>query len=360
MRLLKHVNKTYLGDIDLCENNFKIIRLLLCIMVVHTHCYFLVNGDMIADPLKIIFDVKWGDLGTTIIFFLISGFVITQSLMKNNNILHFLKKRVVKLLPAIFVANVVFILLGFLCVSTSFFDYLFSDDVQYFLYRNTVLIFDIRPRIGFEIFQTNPNPTFVNPQWWTLPWNLKMYALSVLVFLLPKVIRSRPWFNIIYFAVMILCFIPSLKFGWWNYILPSYLTGMFFFINRDSIPVHLSYFFLSLILYFFLYNTSIFQILGFILKGYMLFFLAFIRIKPLNARQNIPELSFGIFLYHMFFQQLLIYYGILNIHLVFILSLLISAVFSYLSYKTIEVPIRRLSEKVALKKSPDIQIIKSE
>lgn len=315
---------------------------------------------MSIDPLKKLFDVKWGDLGTTIIFFLISGFLIAQSLIKNDSIVNFVKNRLFRLLPAIMVANLIFIILGSLCIDSTFIEYFFSKDTLYFFYRNTILIFDIRPRIGFGLFSENPNPTFINPQWWTLPWNIKMYAASIIIFILPKLIRTPLYFNLIYLIIMVLCLMPSLQFGWWNYILPCFLTGMFFYINKERIPLHSFYFFLSIFLYLILYTTPAIHALSIPLKCYMLFYLAFFSIKSLTFLNSIPELSFGIFLYHMFFQQFLIYHGVLNVNLLFGTSLLISTIFAFLSLKFIEIPINKLIHKWEFKRPFKIHLIKSQ
>ena len=313
---------------------------------------------MTSDPFKKLFDVKWGDLGTTIVFFLISGFIITQSLTKNNSIVNFVKNRAFRLLPAILVANIIFILMGYLCINTAFFEYIFSKDVLYFIYRNTILIYDIRPRIGFGLFSQNPFPLFVNPQWWTLPWNIKMYTASIVIFVLPKLIRKPIYFNLLYITIMLISFIPSFDFRWWNQLLPCFLTGMFFYINKDRIPLHSFLFFGSILLYFIFYNTSIIHVISVPLKGYILFYLAFLSFKSSNAINKLPEISFGIFLYHMFFQQFLFHYGVSNVNLLFVLSLIIAIVFSLLSLKLIENPFKKISYKFEIIKPFKIPLIK--
>lgn len=300
---------------------------------------------MLNDPIKRTLDVRWGDLGTTNIFFLISGYLIAQTLYKNHNIYDFIKKRLFRLLPAIITANIVIVLLCYICVNTSLIDYFFSKDVLYFMYRNTILIFDIRPRIRPDIFTNNPVPMVTNPQWWTLPWNLKMYATAILIFGLFKLLKSPIYMNLIYLVIMILSIIPNLQISWWNIILSHFFTGYIFYINRKSIPLHWSFFFGAIILYLILYDSVLIRLLSPILLTYMILYLASISIKPLSKINSIADLSLGIFLYHMVIQQILIYFGLTSVYTVFILSLSISAVFSYLSLKFIEIPFQKLGRR---------------
>jgi peptidoglycan/LPS O-acetylase OafA/YrhL len=300
---------------------------------------------MLKDPIKHTFDVRWGDLGTTNVFFLISGYLIAQTLIKNDDIFSFIKNRLVRLVPAILVANVVIVLLCFLCVKVNFSDYIFSKDVFYFIYRNSILFFDIRSRIGFDIFSTNIVPSVTNPQWWTLPWNLKMYASAILLFGTSKLLKSTLYSNLIYISTVAVCMLPLFEQSWWSVILPHFFTGYIFYLNRKNIPLHWSFFFISISVYIVFYNTVLIHVLSPVLLTYMILYLASISARPLKRVNSMADLSLGIFLYHMLIQQFLIYYGLTNVYAVFALSLFISAIFSFLSLKFIEIPFQKLGRK---------------
>jgi peptidoglycan/LPS O-acetylase OafA/YrhL len=288
-------------------------------------------------------DVRWGDLGTTNFFFLISGYLIAQSLLKNNNILNFLKNRFLRLFPAIIFANILIVSLCYVCANTDARSYFFSKDVFYFMYRNTILYLDIRPRIGFGVFSENVVPAVTNPQWWTLPWNIKMYLVAIVLFSTLKILRNPIVFNLGYLLVMTLSILPGLEFGWWNVILPHFFTGIAFYINRNKIPIHWFYFALSVLIYLLFYDSKLMFILSPVLIAYMLIYFAFIPLKLIEWFKSFPDLSLGIFLYHMVIQQLLIFYGFTSVYLIFIFSLAVSAIFSYVSLKLIEIPIQKFN-----------------
>jgi peptidoglycan/LPS O-acetylase OafA/YrhL len=140
-----------------------------------------------------------------------------------------------------------------------------------------------------------------------------------------------------FILTIITSFLFKTELGWWDNILSCFLGGMFFYINKDFIPLTLSIFITSAFLYLITSSTFIEPIVSPILKGYLIFYLAFI---PKLNLPKINDYSFGIFLYHFFIQQVLIVSGITHKGTLFFLSLLISFVLSFISYHFIETRFR--------------------
>jgi peptidoglycan/LPS O-acetylase OafA/YrhL len=327
------------------DNNYKLLRLLLCTCVVFTHAYMLLDGNMLGDPIKKIFHIGWGDLGYTTVFFLISGFTVSQNFIENNNLVYFIKGRVLRIFPAVLAANLFVVFVCLLLVRVNVWEYLFSKDVFYFLYRNTLLIFDIRPRLGFGIFDSNPYPKVINAQWWTLPWNLYLYGFVILVFGFFKKLRSPLYYNLFLLFIIATSLHPALQHSWASKLLPYFCTGAFFYINRQHIPLHSVYFIAALLIYIISFHSPAEPLMSPFLKGYMVFYLVYVPKGWLMKLNRFHDYSFGIFLYHLFVQQLLIHYGMSDKIQLFFASFGISVLLAMLSLHLVELPALRLKNK---------------
>ena len=89
------------------KNNFDFIRFALAVFVVFTHSYFVYYGPAIffqKEPLWLLTNhqLTFGTLAVNF-FFIISGFLVLQSLLRSKNYFSFLKKRVLRIYPAFIV-----------------------------------------------------------------------------------------------------------------------------------------------------------------------------------------------------------------------------------------------------------------
>src|SRR5664280_330160 len=80
------------------ENNLVIIRILAVIMVLYSHS-FILSGS--AEPSPPFFNGGYGPIGLNI-FFVISGFLITQSYLRTPNPARFIWSRALRILPGLF------------------------------------------------------------------------------------------------------------------------------------------------------------------------------------------------------------------------------------------------------------------
>ena len=85
-------------------NNFDVLRIVFAWFVVVSHSYFL-NGSSISDPLG------WATNNYLIFsyigvkgFFVISGYLIFQSLIRSRSLMEYLTKRALRIFPALVVA----------------------------------------------------------------------------------------------------------------------------------------------------------------------------------------------------------------------------------------------------------------
>ena len=86
-------------------NNFDAMRLAMALLVVWSHCFALWRGTEAGEPLSILFAGAYnaGSLAV-LVFFTISGFLITLSWDRSTSALSYLRKRVARIYPGYLVA----------------------------------------------------------------------------------------------------------------------------------------------------------------------------------------------------------------------------------------------------------------
>lgn len=75
---------------DRHDNNFGVLRLAFAFMVIVAHSFELIDGNRSREPLTRIFGtISFGELGVDG-FFIVSGYLITQSLGRSSTFLSYL------------------------------------------------------------------------------------------------------------------------------------------------------------------------------------------------------------------------------------------------------------------------------
>jgi peptidoglycan/LPS O-acetylase OafA/YrhL len=341
----KQINKIRLDD--LCssrENNFKLIRLILSISVILTHCFWVFDGGVKNDPLLKHWHMALGDLAV-ILFFIISGFLISKSYLENEDVIYFIKSRILRIYPAVIIITVLTAIMGFFLVEVSFSDYFFSKEIFNYLYKNCLLIFDVRNQIGFNIFQFNPLGGQINPPLWTLTWELKLYLTILLIFSFSKLFHNRTYFNILFLIMTFVFFFFSDIIGRGGYFPIYFYTGVFFYMNRKDIPLNKFYFFSSILLLYFINNTVLERLFLPLVFSYLILFSAYFQAEILLKFNDFGDYSFGLYVFSFPIQQMLVHFKIPSLTLLFVVSLFISFLFAYISYYFIESKALRLKIK---------------
>lgn len=155
------------------RNSFDLIRLSAAILVLFSHCFPLTRQDA-SEPF--IGHTAFGTFGELAVdaFFVISGYLVAGSYIRGSGPLDFVVKRALRLLPALFVAVLLTVLvLGPLVTTLPLQQYFAHDQTRHYL-RN--LFLDIQYYLPF-VFTANPYPGAVNGSLWTLPLEALMYLL---------------------------------------------------------------------------------------------------------------------------------------------------------------------------------------
>ena len=150
------------------KNNFDIIRFLASLMVVWFHSYPLTLGITGGtDQLAFLTggQVTFGGLAV-MIFFIISGFLITMSYDRSNDLTKFTKARILRIFPGvIFVVLLSTFVLGPLVTNIELKEYL--TNFQTYKYLLAMSLYKMQYALP-GVFETNVYQISVNGSLWTL------------------------------------------------------------------------------------------------------------------------------------------------------------------------------------------------
>lgn len=161
------------------RDNILQLRLLAALMVVFGHSYVLVGyNKVVEDPIHRLLPMTGTHIIGVMMFFTISGFLITLSYQRRPHLLRFLRARLLRLWPALIVCVAAWsFVLGPILTTLPLHEYFVTGNrwgnaATYFLWNVSLL--DVRPFLP-GVFANNPVASFVNASLWTIPYEAKMY-----------------------------------------------------------------------------------------------------------------------------------------------------------------------------------------
>lgn len=162
------------------DNNFNLLRMAAAFAVLVTHGFALRTGDPETEPLRTSLGMSLGAISVDV-FFVTSGFLVTASMLKRGLVGDFVRARVLRIYPAALVmcALTVFVL-GPIVTTVGILEYFSSVTTWKYLVKCATMI----GGVSFElpgVFEQNAFPRAVNGSLWSMPWELRMYALLVLI-----------------------------------------------------------------------------------------------------------------------------------------------------------------------------------
>jgi len=312
--------------LDIRNNNFDLIRLVLAVLVGFAHWNFLTNlnnESIIFDFSKIAVDG----------FFIISGFLIFWSYDNNNNTLYFYIKRFFRIFP-LYAILIILQTLVFILIS----DENIIQVIKYF-FVNIIFLNFLSPSVGntFDSLAINA----INGSLWTLKNEVFFYLLVPIFYLLYKKFGMIFWY-FLYFSSIIYLFV----FNYLGYeklliqfpgqlrlfVMGILLYVLFSKLSSKSLIVLMP---LSLILLIIFKDSNIFQFIFYpIFLGLVVFFFiyAFYKIKIKF------DFSYSFYIIHFPIIQLFMYFKINpeNPFISFLLIFSIVFVLSFISEKYVE------------------------
>lgn len=334
----------HLSDLIGKPDNLEIIRLFAAIGVVFGHSFALAmrGNSGVSEPVSIILPGTYSGSIAVEMFFFISGFLITNSLLVKPNLLQFLRARAVRVLPAFFVMIFLSALvLAPFASKLSFFEYFRDPGVWKYIF--STLSLDLIPgtNIIWAVPQTflDHKNSALNGSIWSLFFEVKLYLLSAFGILLSAYKYSK--FGTI-LATFGLCYtlhngalrspddyIMSAIFMYW-------LGCLFRFYSNKVIVSIFPLLFAFIMVYYFRQSTTAIVFYSMLIASAVIYF-AYAEWLP---KLKLPgDYSFGLFLWSFPVQQLLAQqWPTLGPYRFFVVSLALSFVFAILSWHFIEKP----------------------
>ncbi len=315
---------------DRKRNSFDFARFVLASSVIYYHSFALFYGVGKQGDVLVRLTRGQLDSGTFAVmsFFVISGFLVTQSLVNSSSYWSYLSKRALRIFPAFFVSLVLCaFVIGPAVSSLDLKSYFLTDQASgpiSFVWKN--LSFNILGYIWtiHDAFAGNPFPSSINGSMWTLKYEFACY-LAIIILSCAYFFKHRALLLHLTAAVAILV-ILSYKFQFY----PLHLTGSFWWwvLSDNEFPLFLkfSYYFLAGALVFvyrekipFNLGIVLLAILGLVaatrfrLLSYALLFLLPYLMLAFCLRVRWPkfakygDFSYGIYIYAFPVQQTLVY-----------------------------------------------------
>ncbi len=219
------------------QNNFNAVRLILAIMVIFSHSYPLSQGNNHHEPFyRLTRGFSTGGGLAVEAFFIISGFLITGSWLRNEKIVPFIKSRILRIYPGYIVSLFISILLAAACSRHSF-GYCSALSLKRLVENGILLGYGALDNIF--AFSANVFPGVVNGSLWTIRYEFMCY-LTIALLGTAGLLRSRAFICSIFAAIFGLFCFRNLNhtdriFSYWHF-LPVFLSGALFFTLRRWIP----------------------------------------------------------------------------------------------------------------------------
>jgi peptidoglycan/LPS O-acetylase OafA/YrhL len=171
------------------NNNFHLLRLLAAAAVLFSHSFPLATGDRHSEPLRAAAGCTFGSLAVDL-FFLISGMLVTMSLVRRGSALDFAKARFFRIWPGLAVALLLTVLvLGPAVTTAGLSAYFTARETFRYLGLNLLLLKGVVYTLP-GVFKANPWPDAVNGSLWTLPSEVRCYLALVVVWMSLRPLKS--------------------------------------------------------------------------------------------------------------------------------------------------------------------------
>ncbi len=325
------------------KNNFDFLRLIFALCVIITHSYTL-TGAAETDWLHTLTNgqVFFSYIGVRG-FFIISGYLIYQSLLRSKSLYVFYWHRILRIFPGLIVVLLLTIILGVFVYTGDFHSYITNKSVWTY-FPNNIKLFRLQGTIQ-GIFENNPYKDDINGSIWTLGYEFICYVLLSLLFFIKRghlIILSAVC--AFFYISNIFFFDTFSKISFIIYAKDLIDFGTFFFAGALLACLKIEKNKYRNILMYSSFVTLLISLqLGFFIEIHLLAMPVAILLFGVSATKyisgiskKIGDMSYGIYIYAFAIQQTLVHFFHFEQFALTIYASLISIVFGYLSWHLIE------------------------
>ncbi|HDG0627088.1 TPA: acyltransferase [Serratia marcescens] len=336
------------------NNNLDLVRILCAYFVIYAHAFVLSPSEGSNDILykiTLLGHISFGGLAVKT-FFLISGLLVTNSLLANGRIINYVSSRFLRVFPAYALTVIISALIISPWLSTlSPSDYFTSSDVWSYVVKTLKL--DVQYHLP-GVFSSNASNA-VNGSLWTIPMEVKAYSYLLLIYLVSLIFGPYKKLFIAFISIVILVepFTPLKGHLIVKSDSPSiYLLYPFFAIgcllailkDRATTRDLLATAIIALLAFFIVDDeigkTALFYVFSSIL-------LLYCASTPYMKRLRIKnDISYGIYLWAFPIQQVIASIFVASPYINMLISMIASSIFAYLSFKWIESPAMKINKRL--------------
>ncbi len=292
------------------DNNFNLIRIVAALAVLVSHSYALTGR---ADPLATHFGISIG-LTAVDLFFITSGFLVTSSLLRRQDITEFAWARILRIFPALWIVLTLSVfVLGASFTTLPLRSYFSSLKIYTYLGRCATLITGVSYNLP-GVFTTNPFPSSVNGSLWTMPDEVRLYLILALTWLLSRQFIGSHIRTFKFFIGAFTCLTGICVFAVHWYLNDNVLftrhyfmffSGAVFYHWREDIILSHRLFWACILALFLALASGehAFFIVYLLVITYVLLFTAYIPAGFIRQYNRLGDYSYGIYIYAFPVQQ---------------------------------------------------------
>jgi peptidoglycan/LPS O-acetylase OafA/YrhL len=337
------------------------LRLWLAISIVVFHGTLVSYGlnyqaDIVQGPFRPVF------LLVLPVFFGLSGFLITGSMLRVRSLRVFVAHRILRIVPALFCETVLSaFVIGPIFTTHALSDY-FSSPL-FFSYFNNII-----GRIRYYlpgVFEGNPLPGTINAQLWTIPVELDCYLIFTILMFFGISFSRRGMLLVLIGAMSIFAgaelgglVTQSARDVASSYVLVvSFVAGVAVYLWRDRIRVSSIWALIAFACFAIIFYYNTFTFLAPVFAIYLTVYIGMKKV-PKIAFLAKGDYSYGIYLYGFPIQQMIAYcfpdlrYAWFNV----LISVPLTILMAVLSWDLIEKRVLQLKKHIRASKINDIQI----
>lgn len=286
------------------DNNFNLIRMIAALAVLVTHSFALVYGSGDAEPFHDSLGMTIGGIAVDV-FFITSGFLVTASLLYRQSTIEFIWARVLRVFPALLVMLLLTVfVLGTFFTTLTLLNYLSTQATYAYLFKCSTLLFGVAYDLP-GVFQDNPYPNAVNGSLWTMPHEIRMYAILVLIWFGLRITQK---FHLSVFKIIILTLTVIAGLFWvarhfyfdsaFARLFFMFFAGASFYILRERIVIsRWIFWFLLGSLVLAAIHPRVFSVVYVFAITYILFYVAYVPSGFIRKYNQLGDYSYGIYIY---------------------------------------------------------------